>query len=106
MLLVLTNMLAVFTVPFLFKAVLSSKSDSSVQINSANLLLNLVITILAPAIVGKASSLCHTCSFASAHSCKEQGRLTLHKLTLRTYLDNIFCILHPANNASDGWVVH
>ena len=57
MLLVLTNMLAVFTVPFLFKAVLSSKSDSSVQINSANLLLNLVITILAPAIVGKASHL-------------------------------------------------
>ncbi len=54
MLLVLTNMLAVFTVPFLFKAVLSSKADS-VQINSANLLINLVITILAPAIVGKAS---------------------------------------------------
>ncbi len=52
MLLVLTNMLAVFTVPFLFRAVLSSNADS-VSISATSLLLNLVITILIPAIVGK-----------------------------------------------------
>ncbi len=62
MLLVLTNILAVFTVPFLFRAVLSSRADS-VTISSTNLLLNLVITILIPAIIGKASYSVTSASF-------------------------------------------
>lgn len=54
MLLVLTNTIAVFIAPFLIKAMLASQADG-IQLDSARLLINLVITVLAPSIVGKAS---------------------------------------------------
>ena len=52
MLLVMTNTLAVFIAPFLIKAMLASQADG-VKLDSAHLLINLVITVLAPSIVGK-----------------------------------------------------
>ena len=58
MLLVLTNTLAVFIAPFLIKAMLASQSDG-VKLDSAHLLINLVITVLAPSIVGKVRLLAH-----------------------------------------------
>ena len=53
MLLVLTNTIAVFIAPFLIKAMLASQA-AGVKLDSARLLTNLVITVLAPSIVGKA----------------------------------------------------
>jgi predicted Na+-dependent transporter len=61
MLLVLTNTIAVFIAPFLIKAMLSSKS-SGISLNSTGLLINLVITVLAPSVVGKVAP----CSFHGA----------------------------------------
>lgn len=60
MLLVLTNIIAVFIAPFLIKAMLASQSNG-VSLDSATLLINLVITVLAPSIVGKVAphSSCH-----------------------------------------------
>ncbi|CAK0786867.1 hypothetical protein CVIRNUC_010081 [Coccomyxa viridis] len=52
MLLVLSNTLAVFIAPFLIKAMLASRSDG-IHLDSAGLLINLVVTVLAPSIVGK-----------------------------------------------------
>lgn len=52
MLLVLTNTIAVFIAPFLIKAMLASQA-AGVKLDSAHLLTNLVITVLAPSIVGK-----------------------------------------------------
>ncbi len=52
MLLVMTNTLAVFIAPFLIKAMLASQANG-VKLDSAHLLINLVITVLAPSIVGK-----------------------------------------------------
>ena len=57
MLLVLTNTIAVFIAPFLIKAMLASQA-AGVKLDSAHLLINLVITVLAPSVVGKASG-CH-----------------------------------------------
>ena len=53
MLLVMTNTIAVFIAPFLIKAMLASQA-AGVKLDSAHLLINLVITVLAPSIVGKA----------------------------------------------------
>lgn len=54
LLLVATNIIAVFTAPFLVQATLASRGGSGhVSLQPANLLINLVVTILAPAIVGK-----------------------------------------------------
>ena len=47
MLLVLSNTLAVFIAPFLIKAMLASRSDG-IHLDSAGLLINLVVTVLAP----------------------------------------------------------
>jgi predicted Na+-dependent transporter len=55
MLLVLTNVLAIITVPFLFKAILSTEvAAGSISLDSIQLLISLVITMLAPAVAGKA----------------------------------------------------
>lgn len=55
MLLVVTNILAVFIAPFLVKAILASRVDASqISISPTALLLDLVITILVPALIGKA----------------------------------------------------
>ena len=55
MLLVLSNTLAVFIAPFLIKAMLASRSDG-IHLDSAGLLINLVVTVLAPSIVGKVAT--------------------------------------------------
>ena len=61
MLLLLSNTLAVFIAPFLIKAMLASRSDG-ISVDSASLLINLLVTVLAPSIVGKVrASLCTHC---------------------------------------------
>ena len=55
LLLVATNIIAVFTTPFLVQAALATRGGASghVSLQPASLLINLVVTILAPAVVGK-----------------------------------------------------
>ena len=55
LLLVATNIIAVFTTPFLVQAALATRGGGSghVSLQPASLLINLVVTILAPAVVGK-----------------------------------------------------
>ena len=63
MLLVLSNTLAVFIAPFLIKAMLASRSDG-IHLDSAGLLINLVVTVLAPSIVGKVGT--SSCAYVLA----------------------------------------
>ena len=66
MLLVLSNTLAVFIAPFLIKAMLASRSDG-IHLDSAGLLINLVVTVLAPSIVGKVGASLYIHSLAVGH---------------------------------------
>jgi predicted Na+-dependent transporter len=55
MLLVVTNILAVFISPFLVQAILSTRFQAGgISLQPGKLLINLVVTILSPALLGKA----------------------------------------------------
>ena len=97
MLLVMTNTIAVFIAPFLIKAMLASQA-ASVKLDSAHLLTNLVITVLAPSIVGKArdpsshrrlcssriyvSASCERGPYASSATADLLRHVTLHTLLM------------------------
>ena len=70
MLLVVTNVLAVFIAPFLVKAILASRVDASqIRLSPTGLLVDLVITILTPALVGKACTLACSCNTPNIPCC-------------------------------------
>ena len=60
MLLVVTNILAVFISPFLVQAILATRyAAGHVSLQPGRLLINLVVTILTPSLVGKVRHLLH-----------------------------------------------
>ena len=91
MLLVVSNILAVFTAPFLVKAILSSRVDAgSISLQPTNLLINLVITILTPAIVGKVPVLALACH-ANALPLLLKSAETLHLIICLPWMHVTLC---------------
>ena len=97
MLLVLSNTLAVFIAPFLIKAMLASRSDG-IHLDSAGLLINLVVTVLAPSIVGKVgATLCAHCLAVQPCTLHCQGSLTAGCLSCSCVTMGLVVLRSPLN---------